>query len=297
MTIHHEPISALADDTTAVIAAHDEAPILAPDDDPFVYGWRYVWCEELDDYDQIPLTLDDVLHPEEGDELVLSSLHEEFCLYLFGILLDYYKHDPSVLVLHDTGIYWDIPELRHHSPDLAVIFGIQNPREDWRSFHVAREGGVRPVLIAEVTSPHTRIVDVDSDIRPRNKYRQYRRAGVPYYIIIDNARRAVGHPPPLFGYRLNTAGAYEPLQPNARGWLWLEPLQLWLGTSDYSIALYDRNGKMLGDYTSVKEELAAASVARMQAETARARAEAEAREATARVRELEAELRRLRGEE
>ncbi len=296
MATHHEPTLAPPNDPTAVIGAEDEATIPPPKDDPFVYGWRYVWSEELQEYDQVPLTLDDVLHPEEGDELVLSSLHEEFCLYLFGMLLDYYKDDPSVLVLHDTGVYWDIPELRHHSPDLAVIFGIQNPREDWRSFHVAREG-VRPVLIAEVTLPHTRIVDVDSDIRPRNKYRQYRRAGVPYYIIIDNARRNVGQPPPLFGYRLNKRGAYEPLQPNEQGWLWLEPLQLWLGTNGYWIALYDRNGKVLGDYTAVKEELAAASVSRMKAETELATERAARAKAEARIRELEAELRKLRGEE
>ena len=31
-------------------------------------------------------------------------------------------------VFNDLGIYWDILELGHHSPDIAVIFGIRRAR-------------------------------------------------------------------------------------------------------------------------------------------------------------------------
>ncbi len=54
-------------------------PALPPRNDPFRYGWRYVLRgtapngQEL--WDQVPLTLDDVLHPEVGDFIVNSTAH------------------------------------------------------------------------------------------------------------------------------------------------------------------------------------------------------------------------------
>jgi hypothetical protein len=52
-------------------------------DDPFRYGWRYVKRVLPDgtvDLEQMPLTLEDVLHPQEEDHISYTNLH----VMLFG---------------------------------------------------------------------------------------------------------------------------------------------------------------------------------------------------------------------
>jgi colicin import membrane protein len=58
----------------------------APDDsDPFRYGWRYVLVQHEDgseSLDQVPLTLEDALHPEDGDHIVHTQPHDIDLTYL-----------------------------------------------------------------------------------------------------------------------------------------------------------------------------------------------------------------------
>ena len=57
--------------------------------DPFRYGWRYVRIVRPDgteDLDQVPLTLEDVLHPEVGDVIVESDPHDSDSVYLRACL-------------------------------------------------------------------------------------------------------------------------------------------------------------------------------------------------------------------
>ena len=269
----------------------------------FKFGYRWVRRPGRNGREEsvrIPLTLWDVLHPQEGDVHLLSDPHTDDCTDSRYVLKDRYAADETVAVLTDCGIYWDIPGLGHHSPDLAVIFGVKR-QKDWKSFHVKSEKA-RPALIIEVTSPETRIVDVE------DKVQEYARARVPHYVIADadeeNDRRRLT----LRAYRLKRR-VYEPVPLDEQGRVWLEPVRLWLGvkvnpaTGGDRVALIDPvTGEELGDYTAMRQaraaeaEARAAAEARAQAE-ARARAEAEARAAAAeeRLRQVEAELRRLRG--
>jgi colicin import membrane protein len=131
----------------------------------FDYGYRYVEKKRRDgriDFVRVPLTLDDVLHPQFGDVHVLSDPHTDDCTYLRTVLKNRYADDRSVAVLSDCGILWDKPGLEHHSPDLAVIFGVKR-RKGWKTFHVKTEK-VRPELIIEVTSPKTRVNDVETKV-------------------------------------------------------------------------------------------------------------------------------------
>src|SRR5262249_32197037 len=153
-------------------------------------------------------------------------------------------------------------------PDVTVIFGTRRRRR-WPSFDVAREG-VRPTLILEVTSESTRQTDLVT------KRRQYYRAGVEFYVIVDelpagneNDLRQLR----ILGYRRGRRG-YERLELNDQGRLWLEPVGVWLGIEGERVACYDRGGRRIGTYTEVE----------------RARAAAEER-----VRQLEEELRRRNG--
>ena len=63
---------------SSTIQSH--APLDDPlDRDPFYYGWRDRIWQRPDGtwaYEQIPLTRDDVLHPQMGDHIVESSLHD-----------------------------------------------------------------------------------------------------------------------------------------------------------------------------------------------------------------------------
>jgi Uma2 family endonuclease len=250
---------------------------------PFPYGWRYVERTRPNGsivIEQVPLTLEDVLHPQEGDQVTHSDLHQRICVYLFNVFRGLLAAMPSAVVLHDVRVTWDVPGLKGHGPDLAVIFDVRE-RKNWSTFDVAEEG-VRPALIVEVTSPETRHLDLT------NKLEEYDLAGVPLYVIVDLVRRAGQIMPRLIGYR-QTPTIYEVLPPDERGRLWLEPLNIWLGLLDQQVVCYDEAGNPLGDYLDLQAALAAEMEARA--------AEAEARAAAEqRIQELEAELRRLRGE-
>ena len=131
----------------------------------FAYGWRYVprpGRNGRTQRERIPLTLEDVLHPQEGDVLVPGDPHADDCTYLRDVAKDRNADDDSVVVLTDCDIYWDIAELKNHRPDLAVIFGVKR-RRDWPSFDVKKEK-VRPKLIVEVASLQTRVVDVEDKV-------------------------------------------------------------------------------------------------------------------------------------
>lgn len=251
------------------------ATIQPPPDDPFLYGWRYVRhtdADSSDRFDQISLTLEDVLHPEAGDFIVHSEAHEQRNLYLYDVFGAQLADDPNAVVLHDVRVTWDIPGLEAHGPDLAVIFGVRE-RKNWSTFNVATEG-VRPTLIVEITSPETAALDRLA------KLEEYNFARVPLYLIVDTLPFA-GQPRLLvLGYRQGPHG-YQPMTADEHGRLWLNPLRLWIGVADNEIVCYDEAGQPLGDYRALAAALAAA--------------ERRADDAEEQLRVLEAELQRLRG--
>jgi colicin import membrane protein len=278
----------------------------------FDYGWRYVRTKRADggiDFDMVPLTLEDVLHPKFGDVHVLTDAHDDDCNYLKDVLKDRYQGDPSVVVLSDTGIFWDVPGLKNHSPDLAVIFNVKE-RKEWITFLVKTEK-VRPRLIIEVTSPKTRVNDLE------RKVAEYAQAQVPYYVIVDPQQTEKRRRITLIAYELIGADYHRQVL-DEQGRAWLEPVGLWLGvredpqTGGDGVALFDPvTGQQIGDYVALSraraEAEARADQATVRADQATVRADqAEARaaaEAAARfaaeeqVRLIEAELRRLRGEQ
>lgn len=235
--------------------------------DPYRYGWRYVRRELPDGgffTEQVPLTLEDVLHPEEGDQVTHSSAHQRRIRYLGNVFSARLRHDPNAVVLDDVRVKWDVPELQPHGPDIMVIVGVRE-RKVWSTFDVAAEG-VRPALIVEVISPETRAIDRSA------KLDDYELAGVPLYVLVDAVTRRGVETVRLFGYTLTPRG-YQALGLDEQGRLWLEPLRLWLGVAENELVCYDEAGQPLEDYVEVVEALGAAE---------------------ARIEALEAELRRLR---
>jgi Uma2 family endonuclease len=268
-------------------------PTLPPRNDPFRYGWRYVFLRTDADgkevWDQVPLTLDGVLHPEEGDFIVTSTAHVRDCKYLANVLGALCQRHPrwKALVLSDTRVAWgEKIGLRGHGPDLAVIKGVRSNRDrDICTFHVEAEG-VLPSLIIEVTSESTRFNDLVT------KVAHYHKAGVPQYVIVD-AQEGEGDEERvlrLIDYRY-TPERYVEAPPDEQGRVELLGLGLLLGVREGRVVLYDaKTGEEQGDYDEIVRALETEIAARAEAEKAIEEA-VEARQEAERGRKAEEEAR------
>jgi colicin import membrane protein len=252
------------------------------------YGYREIPMKRPDgstEYRRVALTLDDLLHPQMGDVAVLSNIHDLETTYLATVFRSCLAHDPRALVLRDCGVYWDVPPLRHHSPDVSVIFNVHEPKAFRAGFHVAAEG-TRPTIIIEVVSPDYRQNDVET------KVVHYHTARVPFYYIVD--RESPDDPAGLIGYEW-ARQEYVPLSPNADGRFWLDSIGVWLGIEDGKVACFDgAAGKRLGDYTEISEALQKAELLAKAAEKCAKAAEKRAKAAEKRAAEVEAELNALK---
>ncbi len=288
-------------------ATPQPVPLTDADADPFRYGWRLVPRPTPDNpyhLEQVPLTLDDVLHPEVGDFIVHSDRHETDRMYLTAVLRARLEPSRRAIVLSDVRIAWDIPDLRAHGPDVMVIPGVRK-RRNWSTFEVAVER-TRPALIIEIVSPDARENDVVI------KVDHYARAGVAQYVIVDDTGRGGVRRLRLLDYRLE-AGMYRLQEPDAEGRVHLAIADIWLGIRRDHVVCYDATGREIGDYVTVVRQAAKAEARAKQAATRakeaaararreaaaraeaeeRARQEAAAREAEARAR-MEAEERAQR---
>jgi len=260
-------------------ASRSRAPEPVPaQPNPFRYGWRYVRVQGPDGTEslkQVPLTLKDVLFPRTGDFIVQTDLHDSDLNYLKDVFKASLVVDPQAAVVSDCRVDWNLEGVEPLGPDIAVFRRVKR-HKDWATLDVAAEG-VRPVMVVEVTSPDTRTNDLE------DKFHYYERARVPLYVIADALQDDErGRHLRLHAYRW-TRTRYRELPADARGWIWLEPVRLWLGvtqdrrTGCDRLACYDENGEELGDYTAISQALALEKAARERVE-ALAAAEATARE-------------------
>ncbi len=290
------------------------APRVRPDEsDPFFYGWRHVEVlrpDGTEDLDQVPLTLEDVLHPKEGDHIVNSQEHADDVIYLRDVPGAQLIDDPHAAVLFDVGVDFNLPRIRPLCPDLAVFFGIAR-RRGWSMFDVKAERA-KCALVIEVTSDSTRKNDFGK------KFKYYYRAGVAVYVIVNEFMENKTHRRlELIGYRHAPSG-YEKIPLSTDGRIWLEALGVWLGVSPQSVTGGDRvacfdpaTNQEIADYAAITKarNVAEAKAAQAQQVAAKAqqqaakaqqraakaqqkaKAEAQARMAAeARIRELEALL-------
>jgi Uma2 family endonuclease len=271
-------------------------PVPGSPADPFRYGWRYVSRKQADgrvELEQVPLTLEDLLFPEEGDFAVQYRSHIEDCYYLLGVFNARVADNPRAVVLSDCRVRWDVPGLKPLGPDVAVFFNVPN---DWDGGTLGvADAEARPVLVIEVTSPDTRKNDFG------RKKLFYHQAGVPLYVIVDARPGPKGRRVKLHGFEFAPEG-YVSVPLDDRERLWIEPLNLWLAIEDRRVVCIDgATGEPIGGYVeqvqarTEAEARSAEAEARAEADS-RARLEAEARaEADSRAR-LEAEARSAEAE-
>jgi colicin import membrane protein len=298
-------LSAIGDNEMVTRAEKMPTPEPGPQEDPWYYGWRYVERTGPDGQVkmvQVPLTEEDVLHPQEDDFIVQNDDHTRDCHYLKTVLDTHLSGRPGVQVFFEHRMDWGVEGIEPHGPDFAVVEGFPQDWDGQRRTFCLTEFGARVLLVIEVTSPTTRDTDLDE------KVDEYYHAGVPFYAIVDRQFRK-GKSLRLLAYR-STPQGYLRLEPDAQGWLALETIGLWLRFEDGRLVCRDAEGRRQRDYREVIEEAQQAeqraqaeAQARQQAEQ-RAQAEAQGRQAETRarqqaeerIRQLEAEWSRLRGQ-
>jgi colicin import membrane protein len=224
--------------------------------DPFPYGWRYVSKTGKNGTTssvQVPLTLEDVLHPREEDFRLLSDPHWRDTHYLYDAFTLALANKPGAYVLGDCRVACDRKGDYGHGPDIAVIFKVRK-KERWSTFNVVKEK-TRPALIVEVNSPSTRSTDLV------NKVREYAEQRVPHYVIADARETVDDRQLSFIDYHLSPkGGAYYSLPPNEDGRVWLPEVKLWLGVEDGNCVCWDQAGEKVN---SIVEE----HQARVEAET------------------------------
>ena len=139
-------------------------------------------------------------------------------------------------------------------PDFFFVEGVDRhkPRESWI---VWEEDGKYPELIVEFLSRTTAQAD-----RTTKKDLYEKTFRTPEYFCFDPETNR------LEGWRL-VNGVYQDIAPDARGWLWSETLQMWLGpwTGEYLgqnatwLRLYDKAGNLV----PIKSEAVEAELAQL----------------------------------
>lgn len=227
----------------------------AENPDPFRFGWREVQQigrNGAKQWVRVPLTPEDVLHPEWGYHILENTQQERGRRYLADVLRWRLSGNPRALVMSDCLIDWGVRGLRNHSPDISVFDGVAGPNRDWSTFPVAQEGA-RPILVIEIVSPdaHDRQAR-DNDVVI--KVREYHRARVPLYAIVDQER--VGGPRRIVGYQRGSR-KYVPMPLDEQGRLLLEPVRLLLGLRDNRVACWDADtGLAIPDFMEMAQALA-----------------------------------------
>lgn len=283
-----------------VHTTYDQPAPASVQDDPFYYGQRTVLHYDADGrayFTDEPLTLDDFLDPQEGDEFVQDSQHYIDAARAWSIFRSRYLDDPTTAVFSDLKILWDIPGLAEPAPDVSVMPNVRNKDSPRCSFDVQAEQA-RPCLVLEVVSPRYRHKDRE------DKIAIYAQAGVPEYFIIDAQWSEFEDDMTanyiVLGYRLD-AGTYIPMTPDERGWLYSATTGVWIGATpardDFIIVDAATGERLLPDDTArIEAERRAAEAEQRAAEAEAARIEAERRAAEAEQanQTMQAELARLR---
>src|SRR5271156_5493657 len=115
----------------------DPPLIWHPIKEPF-YGWRYISRvgpngEKI--REEIQLTLEDVLHPQEGDDIAQNNAHEGDVRYLSDVFHVREHRLDRGHVIADCLVDWGIPRLKNHAVDIGVFDKLKvQPPDDFGTF-------------------------------------------------------------------------------------------------------------------------------------------------------------------
>lgn len=149
-----------------------------------------------------------------------SDWHRAAMNLLIEILAYFWRHRQDFYVGGNMFIYFDPNQVKKRNfrgPDFFVVKGVVDSQR-WREAWILwEEEGLAPNLVIELTSSSTEAEDQGPK---KDIYEQILR--VPEYFCYNPQTEG------LVGWRLH-AGHYVEIQPNERGQLWSEELELWVG--------------------------------------------------------------------
>ncbi len=202
-----------------------------PMNDRFYYGHRQNVVYDKTgqpSYTYAALTVADFLNPQPEDEFAHGIRHALDVRTLRRIFRHVYRYNPFMTVLSQVKMIWETKTLPQPAPDVAVIPNVTEPDQTRTVFDVQSEE-TRPRFVLEVVSP--RLAEADL----QDKVAIYQQAGVTEYFVLDSGLRPENENAEtaaytVLGYRLEN-GVYQPIAPDARGWLFSKTTKTWFGVT------------------------------------------------------------------
>ena len=169
---------------------------------------------------ELPVPLPNVTLVESDGEPLESHWHVLEVALLIESLSYWFRDRNDFYVGGNMFIYFSEEQARnrdYRGPDFFYVDGV-NRLPLRRYWAVWQEGGRYPDVIIELLSPTTAVED------PTTKRTLYERTFRTHeYFCYDPQTQQ------LQGWRLGERGRYREIEPDPRGWMWVEELELWLG--------------------------------------------------------------------
>ena len=222
-----------------------------------------------------------------------SSLHYMQLLLLVTCLEWAWQERDDFFIGANLTIYFSRQQLKtrdFRGPDFFLVKNTHRaPRNSWVTWE---EDGRYPDLIIELLSDST--ADVDRTLK-RDLYAERFHTPEYFYFSPDTLEFA--------GFRLDI-NKYQPIAPNAQGWLWSETLGFFLGIHERQLRYFSLEGILLPTpQEAAKNEILKANQARLIAQQAQQVAEQErqvaeqerqiAQQAKTELQELQEKMRSL----
>jgi Uma2 family endonuclease len=222
-----------------------------------------------------------------------SSLHYMQLLLLVTCLEWAWQERDDFFIGANLTIYFSRQQLKtrdFRGPDFFLVKNTNRvPRNSWVTWE---EDGRYPDLIIELLSDST--ANVDRTLK-RDLYAERFHTPEYFYFSPDTLEFA--------GFRLDI-NKYQPIAPNAQGWLWSETLGFFLGIHERQLRYFSLEGILLPTpQEAAKNEILKANQARLIAQQAQQVAEQErqvaeqerqiAQQAKTELRELQEKMRSL----
>ena len=175
----------------------------------------------------VALELPKIGHLESIEPQMETPAHSEQLEILLAILRWLWQGRKDIYFRSNATIHFSTEQLKtrdFRGPDLFVVKDPKQRKEgDRNSWVVWEEDGRYPDFIIELLSQKTANKD-----RGEKKEIYQNIFRTPEYFYFSPAKTKTTEKNEFAGFRL-LAGKYEPIQPNANGWLWSEVLGLYLG--------------------------------------------------------------------
>ncbi len=245
--------------------------------DPFRIGHRLL--QRGNETIEIPLTEADFLHPQEEDRFLLTDAHSRAVAYLRHAIEFAHRGETGVRVFIDHRVDWQTGNVLPMGPDVIAFGKFLAEWDPYVGTLPVANLGVEPWLVAEVTSPSTRHIDVG--IKPD----LYHLARVPFFLIFDLCPTD-REEPQLLAFRATRKG-YVEMKENPEYGIWVPTVEMWFKFDGDRVVAHTAKKEEIPDYDVLAQRLDEQTV---RADSEQARADLEKARADQLAKEL-AELR------